>query len=292
MLRKIAEALLNEKQKRSIKTKVNEWKIRLARKFYRYDAEELKAALKGMGVRETDTLLVHANFEPDSGFQGTPLDLVDALADLVGKEGNLMMVSIPFRGSAYDYLLQKRPFHVRKTVSMMGLVTEMFRRRKGTVRSLHPTHPVLVYGKDRAWIAASHEACLFPCGVGTPFDKLLKLKGKILFFDVGFGAITFFHYVEDLLKDKLPFPVYHDGLFSVSVAAENDEPHIVQTYAFSKGVNRDTEKLEAEMSRQQKLLKRRIGNSRLILVNAEDVVSVMAAMVEAGQYPYTLATNG
>lgn len=291
MLRKIVATLFSEKQKRSIKTKVNGLKTRLAQTFFRYDAEVLKAALRKMGIVETDTLLVHGNFEPDSGFQGTPLDLVAVLVDLVGQKGNLMMVSIPFRGAAYDYLLQNKPFHVKKTFSMMGLMTEMFRRRKGTVRSLHPTHPVLVYGKDSAWIAADHEKCLFPCGVGTPFDKFRKLRGKILFFDVGFGAITFFHYVEDIVKDKLPFPVYHDQVFSTTVIGEKEEPHRVRTYAFTKGVIRDTKALEEELSRQGKIVKRKVGNSKLILVDAEEVVSVMTAMVDAKNPPYAVGRD-
>jgi aminoglycoside 3-N-acetyltransferase len=289
MLRKIVTALVSEKRKRSIKTKINVVKNRWAKTFFRYDAKALAAALKSMGVVETDTLMVHANFEPDSGYEGTPADLVNVLADLVGKNGNLLMVSIPFRGSAYDYLLQNKPFHVKKTISMMGMVTEMLRRRSGTVRSLHPTHPVLAYGKDSAWIAADHATCLFPCGIGTPFDKFLRLKGKILFFDVAFNAITFFHYVEDLVKDKLPFSVYHDRKFSITVIGEKDDPHVVETYAFTKGVVRDPEKLEEEMARQGKIVRRRVGNSRLILVNAEDVLSVFAAMVESKNYPYTMS---
>jgi aminoglycoside N3'-acetyltransferase len=291
MLWKIVSALISEKQKRFLKTKVNTVKIRWAKTFFGYNAEAITAALKGMGVLETDTLMVHANFEPDSGFEGTPTDLVTALVDLVGKNGNLMMVSIPFRGSAYDYLLQNKPFHIKKTVSMMGLVTEMFRRKSGTVRSLHPTHPVLVYGKDSAWTAADHATCLFPCGIGTPFDKFLQLKGKILFFDVGFGAITFFHYVEDRVKDKLPFPVYYDQKFSITVIGEKEDPQVVHTYAFTKGVVRDAKKLEEEMARQGKIVRRRVGNSRLILVNAEDVVSVFTAMVESGNYPYAVGSE-
>lgn len=291
MLRKIITVLLTERQKRSVKSMVNGVKARLANLLFRYDAEKLKSALKNMGIGPTDTLMVHANFEPNSGFQGAPLDLVDAFVDLVGNEGNLMMVSIPFRGAAYDYLLQNKTFHIRKTLSMMGLVTEMFRRKKGTVRSLHPTHPVLVYGKDSAWLKEDHEKSLFPCGVGTPFEKFHSLKGKILFFDVGFGAITFFHYVEDLVKNRLPFPVYDEQLFSQTVIGGDERKLTVQTYAYTKGVIRDTDKLEKEMSRQQKLKRRRIGNSTLILVEAEDVVMVMTDMVVSGNYPYGISSS-
>lgn len=286
MLRNVIESLVGQRGKRALKAAINGWRSRFINVLFCYDAAQLRLVLRQMEIAETDTVLVHANFEPDSGFQGTPSDLVEEFVGLLGEKGNVMMVSIPFRGSAYDYLAQGKTFHVKKTMSMMGLVTEIFRRRNGTVRSLHPTHPVLAFGKDSAWITAGHDACVFPCGPGTPFEKLRQLKGKILFFDVGFGAITFFHYVEDLLKDKLALPVYEDRIFSAGVVGTDDVRHVMRTYAFTKGVLRDTVTLEREMMRQGKLIVGKVGHSRLLLVTAEDVVSTMADMVGKGWVPY------
>jgi aminoglycoside 3-N-acetyltransferase len=291
MLRDILASLLSEQQRRALKAQVRRIRTRVTKRLFSYGKRDLHAALRKMGVAEGDTVMVHANFEADSGFDGVPMDLIETLVDLLGKNGNLMMVSIPFRGSAYDHLQQKKTFYVKRTVSLMGLVTELFRRRHGTVRSLHPTHPVLACGKDSVWIVADHHKCVFPCGVGTPFDKLLQLKGKILFYDVGFGAITFFHYVEDLLKTKLPFAVYNDRRFEATVVDENEAKHVVHTYAFTKGVIRDTEKVKREMVRQNKLEERKVGNSTLILVNAEDVVAVMTKLVQSGDHPYIISTS-
>ncbi|HEY5599674.1 MAG TPA: AAC(3) family N-acetyltransferase, partial [Candidatus Manganitrophaceae bacterium] len=226
-----------------------------------------------------------------SGFKGSPGDIVNALMEYVGREGNLMMVSIPFRGSAFDHLMKNKPFYIQKTVSMMGLVTETFRRKEGVLRSFHPTHPVLVYGKDAAWLADGHDRCLYPCGPDSPFDKFRRLKGKILFFDVGFGAITFFHYVEDLIKDKLPFDVYHPEPFSAPAYDEKNQLHQIKTYAFNKNVVRRADKLEEEMLRWNLIKKGKIGRSNLILVEAEDVVGRQTSMVEAGNLPYDLPKN-
>jgi len=286
MLREKVTQYLGESNKLAIKTKYNKMKKFIVSSLLSYDGENLKAKLKKIGVAETDTLMVHANFEPDSGFKGNPNDIVNALVELVGTKGNLLMVSIPYRGRAYDYLLKNKPFRVNRTISMMGLITEMFRRKDGVLRSLHPTHPVLAYGKDSAWLVADHEKCLFPCGEGSPFDKFRQLNGKILFFDVGFGAITFFHYVEDIIKDNLPFDVYHEEPFSVTAYDENDHKHVIKTYVFNKNVVRNAGKLEEEMSKRHMIKKGRVGNSNLILVNAEDVVTCQTSMVESGNFPY------
>jgi aminoglycoside 3-N-acetyltransferase len=285
-LRSTLARLVSERHKRAIRSKINEAKKRFAGTLLGYDGAKLKARLRRGGISESDTLLVHSNFKPDSGFQGTPLDLANTLVELVGTKGNLLMVSLPFRGAAYDYLALGKPFNVKKTMSMMGLVTEMFRRREGTLRSLHPTHPVLACGKDAAWLVADHERCLYPCGPGSPFEKLHRLNGKLLFFDVSFQSITFFHYVEDLLKERLPFPIYSDRLFSVPVVDANGGSHVVQTYAFSKELQRAAEKLEAEMQRQGMIREGRVGNSRFQIVTIADVVGCFKAMVEKGNLPY------
>jgi len=292
MPQNIIAKYLSADQKRILKSKFNEVRNKLMRTLFGYDGGKLKLRLTQIGITATDTLMVHANFEPDSGFDGTPLNLDNALVDLVGEKGNLLMVSLPFRGAAYDYLALGKRFNVRKTISMMGLVTEMFRRREGTLRSLHPTHPVLAYGKDAEWLVAGHEHCLYPCGSGSPFEKFHQLKGKILFFDVPFRSITFFHYVEDVLKERLPFTVYNDRLFSVPAVDANGENRVIQTYAFNNDVRRMADKLEAEMTRQGTIRHGRVGNSRFCLVTAEDVVACFTAMVETGNLPYELATSG
>ena len=288
MLRALVTKYLSGRQKRTLKTKLNQAKQRLVTTLYAYDADDLKAALRRIGITETDTLLVHSNFDPLSGFKGSPADVVNALADLVGTRGNLLMVSIPFRGSAYDYLAQNKVFDIRKTMSMMGLITEMFRRRPGTQRSLHPTHPVLVLGKDAEWLVAGHELSRYPCGPDTPFDKFRQLNGKILFFDVGFEAITFFHYVEHLTMGDLPFPVYDERVFEAAVVDGAGAKHTVPTQAYSKGYPRSAQKLEQEMLGAGKIRKGRVGNSRFLLVTAEDVVASQTAMVKAGRYPYNV----
>jgi len=288
MIRKLASHYLSDKNKRTIKKYYRKLTKFFAHSMMSYDGEKLKAKLRKMGIGETDTLFVHANFKQDSGCKGTPLDVVNALIELVGLKGNLLMVSIPFRGTAYEYLKKQKPFRINKTMSMMGLITEMFRRKEGVRRSFHPTHPVLAYGKDSEWITSDHAMCVFPCGVGTPFDKFRQLNGKILFYDVGFGAITFFHYVEELIKDKLPFRVFHDELFSVKAYDYYDNEHIIKTYAYDRRTVRNTKILEDEMYKRNMIKTGRIGNSKFILVNAEDVVICQTTMVEEGNFPYDL----
>lgn len=99
----------------------------------------------------------------------------------------------------------------------MGLISETFRRQPGVQRSLHPTHPVLAFGPRAQWIVADHETCLYPCGPGTPFEKLVELRAKILFYGVSEFHFTLHHYLEHLVKDELPFALYEAEPYAVNV---------------------------------------------------------------------------
>ena len=288
MFRDTVRKLVSANQKRAIKTRLNKIKKFYVNTFKSFTAKDLKSKLRELGISRTDTLMVHANFNPDSGFKGAPIDVVNTFVDYLGDKGNFLMVSIPFRGPSYDYLKKNKPFKVNKTLSLMGLITEMFRRKKGTLRSLHPTHPVLAYGKDAEWLVADHEKCLYQCGAGSPFEKFREMKGKILFYDVSFGAITFYHYVEDIIKDKLPFEVYDKELFKVKAFDKNNNECVIETYVYNPRIKRNAFKLEAEMIKRDLVKKSKIGNASLILVNAEDVVTVQTDMAAAGNPPYDL----
>jgi aminoglycoside 3-N-acetyltransferase len=87
------------------------------------------------------------------------------------------------------------PFDVKNTMSAMGVITEIFRANPGVLRSLNPAHPVLAFGPDAPWLIADHDKTLYSCGPGSPFEKMLQLNAKALFFDVPLQRMTFFYYL-------------------------------------------------------------------------------------------------
>jgi aminoglycoside 3-N-acetyltransferase len=170
----------------------------------------------------------------------------------------------------------------------MGIISETFRRRKGVLRSLHPTHPVLAFGKDAAWIVKDHEKCSFPCGEGTPFGKIRTLKGKVLLFDVPFGNFTFIHYIEDLIKNRIPIPVYNKELIPARVRNSLGEESVTPTYAFSEEARRlrNPAILERALARNGMVKAFRIGRTRLTLVVCENAIRCTTEILDSKSYFY------
>jgi aminoglycoside 3-N-acetyltransferase len=258
----------------------------LSRTFRSYSPRQLLDMLRSMGVAAGDTLLVHSSFRYSNGFSGSPEQVIDVLLEAVGSQGNLMMMSLPYTSSTYDYLRTLDVFDVRKTVSQMGLLTEIFRERADVRRSLSPTHPILACGPGAETIVAGHEECAYPCGAGSPFEKLARLEGKVLFFDAPFASLTFFHYIEDMYRDRLPYALYHPEAFEVPVVDHAGRRLTVFVYAFSPEIieRRRPYEFEAEVRKQGLIRSTRIGNTRLEYIEVKPLLNFVGSRVRLGDY--------
>jgi aminoglycoside 3-N-acetyltransferase len=276
-------------QKSKLRGWYNKTRVAFVRRFRSYDAAALKECLRDeLGIRSGHTLLVHSAFGPLLGFHGSPTNLLNVFLEIVGPTGNLVMVSNAFFSSASEYLRKGDTFDVRKTPSKMGLVSETFRRQPGVLRSLHPTHPVLAFGPRAQWIVAGHETCLYPCGPGSPFEKLVELRAKILFYGVSEFHFTLHHYLEHLVKDELPFALYEAEPYVVNVIDAAGHPGTVRTYAFTSEAisRRRVGILFAALAEQKKLPRARIGNTPMVLLDARETVECTKDLASGGVYFY------
>lgn len=262
--------LLFERLDPRLQREIRRARIRLKRayanRFRSYGCPELLAALRSAGIVPSDTVIVHSGFSPFSGFRDTVTDWITTFLEAVGPSGHLAMVSMAYRGSTREYLETDPLFDVRRTISMMGLPSEAFRRRASVLRSLNPAHPILVTGPDAGTIVAGHEDAPHSCGIGTPFETILARGGKVVFFDVPPHTFTFLHHIEHRLQDRLPFPLYAPRLFPVRVVDAQGTRRVVPTYAFSKEASsrRRPYVLFDEIERRGLMRRARVGGSRVL----------------------------
>src|SRR5262249_39654285 len=133
-----------------------------------------------------------------------------------------------------------------------------------------------------------HELCQYPCGPGTPFDKLALLDGRAVFFNVTFEHLTFFHHLEHLVRNELPFGLYTDEPFEVLVIDKLGESRFVTTYPFSLDAirRREFHILEDEMRRRAMIRRGRVGNSYILAARVRDAIECVRDMSRNGRYFY------
>jgi len=207
--------------RRRLKSLVRRCESLYLRTFRSFNQEDLLAHLKEIGLMSGDRVLVHGSFDRFGGFRGTPSDVLAALRSAVGSTGLVMMPTTPFSGLALDYALSGAVMDVRKTPSRMGILSEVFRRSPGVARSVHPTHPVAIWGADAKEWSLGHEQAKTPCGSGSPYRKLLDAKGRILFLGTGIESFTFLHTLEEIYESRLPMSPFTSKIFHLNTRDES-----------------------------------------------------------------------
>lgn len=277
---------------KAVKNAVRSVQRRTRRTFVRwflsYDSEQLLAALRRLGIAEGDALMVHAAFEPHHGFRGGINDAIDVFGKAVGANGHLLMPSLAYYDSLLAYLRRLDRFDVRKTPTVMGLMAEFFRRKRGVLRSAHPAHPILVQGPRAQWFVEGHEHSPHSCGAGTPFDKLLDVGGKVAFFNCTFAHFTFFHYLEHRVAPHLSFPLYHEPPFDVRIVNAQGATETIKAFAYADGMQprRNFASLEAWLRDKGLIRTVRVGASTLLIVDLREVVAAVDEMTRAGRFFY------
>ena len=280
-LRTIVSGLLPPGVKRDLKRLVRAYHQR----FYAFTAADLKRALLQLGVVPGDVLMVHSAFDRFVGFHGGPVGAIRALQEVVGPGGALMMPTIPFQGTAIEYALSDPVFDAQHTVSRMGLISEVFRRSPGVVRSLHPTHSVAVWGRRADAIIAGHELAETPCGRLTPYGRLLDYDGKILLVGVPPSTMTFGYFVAEELEPRLAVPVLTRERYPMRWKDGDGTVRVSQLRLISPRLDHDLQPLVSELKRRNQWRERSVGRLHLMLVRARDVYDAAAALADRGLFP-------
>jgi aminoglycoside 3-N-acetyltransferase len=176
------------------------------REFGPLTPSDLSARLKEFDLGEAPSLFVHCSFNDLFNFQGSPLDVLEILLNLAGERGALFMPAF----STNTFINPPRLFDVKNEPTYTGLVNEIFRRRPGVIRSLHPRHSICGSGPAAFEVLSGHEKCPRADGPDSPFDRL-RLKNNSWVLALGcspLASLSFLHWVEDFAPEKWPFPLY------------------------------------------------------------------------------------
>ena len=228
--------------------------------------EDVLKGLRALGVRRGGAVLVHSSLSSFGYVRGGAGAVIGALQEAVGDEGALLMPSFQ-RGLEYELVFRGCRFDLRNSPSEMGLITEVFRRSPGVVRSLHPTHSVAGWGRRARSFLEGHERCTVSCGWGSPFHRLCEAGGQILFLGVDHSCNTTLHFVENTSGA----PTLSCKLFDPVVVDYEGREIVVPTYPHLPGLRRNYPKVEAVLKQAGAQREVRVGKATLRLVEAGEM---------------------
>lgn len=206
--------------------------------------ESLIEGLRNLGLNPKGTTLAHFSYKSLGLVEGGPQTVIDAMVEY--HEEGLMV----FPTHTWANVNQMQPnFSVDETPSCVGAIAELARKTKGGVRSAHPTHSVVAFGRDAGSFTMGEEKQGTPCSRTSVWGKLLDRDATILLVGVRLNRDTFIHGIEEWLGIPNRIADQAEKLYSKlsdgSIVPVMHHPHLghisehyprVEPYLLEKGV--------------------------------------------------------
>ena len=157
---------------------------------------DLFLALRSIGLKPSDTVLIHGNAGVAAQFEGKCSEakmqkLVQAIVEYFN-DGTIIVPAFTYSAS------RGHVFIAEETISEIGMFSEYFRKFPGVQRSLHSMFSVSCIGYNaNIYLNANSYDCFGP---DTVFDFLVCEDAKILFLGCDLDKATFVHHVEQAFQ--------------------------------------------------------------------------------------------
>lgn len=166
---------------------------------------------RALGVKPGGVLMLHASVRSVGWVVGGPDVVLDALVDVLGPDGTLVMY-VGWPDGTYEmagwtpeqqlaYVQECPafdPLTSRATVEW-SVLTEFLRTRPGALRSDHPEASVAAVGAKAAWLTADHPL-QYGYGEGSPLAKVVEARGQVLLLGSPLDSVTLIHHAEGLAR--------------------------------------------------------------------------------------------
>ena len=250
----------------------------------KFTAKELVAEIGRRIENDFEILMVHSAYDRlRPMYAGKHQEIIQELMDLCGKERTLVMPAFVLGGNSGDPLefYRTRVFDAKRTPSEMGLLTEIFRRMPGVIRSLHPTHSVSALGPLAEHLTIGHHFAATPSGRGTPFETMAQKQTAIVGLGVEYyRCMTQIHTAEDLVGDDFPVKFEREHA-PVTVIDADGVKFVYNLTIFKTGIAMNCGVVRSLLTREE-LQEWRFRGVPLFITSAEKVTSRLVEAARRG----------
>lgn len=162
------------------------------------EREAIHRILQSSQVPMDAVLLVHSAIKglSQQGFKAEAI--IESMLDYL-REGTLLMPAMSWR----TVTPENPVFDELATPSHTGVLTEIFRTKYATHRSLHPTHSVAGAGPSAKALLSTHHLGNTPVPASSPYGLMRDYPAYIMLLGVGFEMCTAIHHPEEVIAPDI-----------------------------------------------------------------------------------------
>jgi len=244
---------------------------------------------KELNLKNNDTIMIHSSLKAIGKIEGNAEGLIEALKEYFN-EGLILL-------PCHTWATMKEDNQILDLNEENSCVGELpnIALRMGFIRSFHPTHSIVAYGKDAESYIKYDDVTSTPASPNGCFGRLHERNAKILFLGAKLSKNTFIHSIEERfdVPDRFTDKIYHFITKKGEIVKEYNickhysslNPHISDNYVI-------IEKPMKELGISKYF---KFGNADSILVDSKlcyDLVcKILSKDVHAFDYPIELKEN-
>ena len=237
-----------------------------------FDFNGLTKDLKYLKIDREDNLLVHSSMKSIGEVEGGADTVLDVFCEYLAKKGNIALPSHSWQRIGSENNI----FDPEKEPSCVGILPEIFRKRKGVLRSLHPTHSIAIMGKDAEYFVKDEHQTDTPCKRNGCWGKLLDMDFLIMFLGCSTKCNTFIHGVEEW--NDIPGRLT-DGYQDLKIVMPDKTLFDRPMRRHCGGVSENYDKIMPYMEERGLAVKGKFGNAGCIIMKARDIYSVTSGLL-------------
>jgi aminoglycoside 3-N-acetyltransferase len=216
--------------------------------------------LQTFGSVSTQGLMVHSALSACGYIRGGPATVIQVLRTWI-RERDLVMPTHTYCYPDKDGRALR--FDPAVTPSRVGAITDAFWQQPHVVRSLHPTHSLACLGDGAEKLCAGHELCETPCGVGTPYEKLVTQEFSVLMFGATLNSYTLFHTAEDAAQ--VPY-LYENRPYQLQVVDRAGKIQRITMRRHDMSIIRCFAQMDSWLEQRGLLVRRSLGLGQLLFI--------------------------
>ena len=209
--------------------------------------DQLSAVIDRLEINQDDCLFVYHSVG-NLGLDFNPNALIESLQEKVGENGNIIMLATPFLGRTTKYLENEPVFNVMRDPCRTGLLSEIFRRKSGVHRTMHPLSSNCIWGKNARELSKRQKNFEYAYSEESLYGYGDTVNAKVMGLGVDVHeSLSPMHYFEYLKKDV--YPVYTREKFKVRLKTDKEDFDLF-AHALNSNTQRHWRKFKKAINRQ------------------------------------------
>ncbi|WP_066889538.1 aminoglycoside N(3)-acetyltransferase [Clostridium nigeriense] len=249
---------------------------------------DLIKGLQEVGIKNGQNIIVHTSMKSLGFVCGGPQIIIEALIDLVGDTGTIVMPTQTWKNMDpeygvhweepkewWDIIRDNWPAYDKDITptNAMGAVAEMFRHWPGAVRSDHPVRSFAAWGKNAHYLINNHNLSdIF--GESSPIGKLYNLDGYVLLLGTGYDKNTSIH----LADVRASYQSKHMEKNSCAMIKDGNRQWVTYTTLYVDG--EDFIDIGIDFEKEYKIKKAKIGNADVRFMRQREIVDFAIKWIE------------